>query len=1742
MTPVPENYLSLQQEALIMKVLDKAEALLDVPMFRLWPSHILLDSAQYHQDDAKMTQADEAVPKEVPVNLADDSFPIMSSRRKVSKLKTSSAGATRMLKKVDSLSAISQGANVPTGDLPGPLDDGLGDGPGKDQSRKERHLEQGAHEFVDSWDVSSKRFQDDKRGSRRGTLSHHFGDRDFSYLRLKPDHSRRPFWIDPLKGIIILERFSSLVDQATDFLTTIAEPRSRPEFLHEYVLTPHSLYAAVAVGLGPQAIISTLDRFLKTALPTRIRDFILACATDYGKVKLVVKSNNYFVESTDAGILQRLLKDQTIAQCRLQNSQAITTSETLQSIAPVIPGTENAAGLRQAQLLSNQDSSEATGPDTSDAVRVSLEAEEEEDDDHIDIVHTFQVVDDRIEDVQRRCLELSLPLLEEYDFRSDDLNASLDIDLRPNTQIRPYQEKGLSKMFGNGRAKSGIIVLPCGAGKTLVGVTAACTIKKSAIVLCTSSVSAIQWRNEFLKWSNVSPDSIATFTAESKTKFPGSAGIIVTTYSMVTNSRERAYDSLQMMNFLQSREWGLMLLDEVHVVPAEMFRRVISSVKSHSKLGLTATLLREDDKISHLNFLIGPKLYEANWMELSQQGHIAKVQCAEVWCSMPIEFYEEYLRVSSRLKRTLCAINPGKFQACQYLIEHHEARGDKIIVFSDDLYSLKTYARTLGKAFIHGETSQEERLRVLENFQHNPRVNTLFLSKIGDTSLDLPEATCLIQISSHFGSRRQEAQRLGRILRAKRRNDDGFNAFFYSLVTKDTLEMFYSSKRQAFLVDQGYAFKVITKLAGLDQLPGLAFATQKERRELLQTTLIDNEKTIEDDSKPDSLSRGENGTLQRRAQGRLKRKAGALSDLSGEQDMAYLEQKKPGTRSGSKQVASNPFFKAIANETKRRKKHTSAIESSRATMSASTSSSDSGDPEPWRPTSQATDEMKERFLDAIEPVTATGSFAHHERPQGSPVPGISVNGIGNVARPLRKVDAERLIAMSRQAPYGRGSETLVDTSVRNTWEIDAADWSFTDPNRGATYMEKLCDMVATWLGVDAKVRAESYKMLLYEKGAMFKPHTDTEKIPGMFGTLVICLPSKHTGGDLVLTHGHQKRVFKSSDAQPAVACWYSDVIHEVLPVTSGYRWVLTFNLALDPEHPRPTAALKTSQLQPLADQLRRWLAQDRDASPMKWVYHKLDHDYTEANACLNMMKRRDRLLIEGLQSLSEELAFEIFLALLEKEEMGPVEGGYDGWVEEQEDKEVIDKHFLDEVFEEKFRVKALLDLDGQRVAAGLRLQSDDILLEECFDDAFGEEKYEGYMGNYGLIVSWQTVLIVPRDSVFEYMRPPKASKIRPSPNFKGQVRYLARMALRRESPEQFLTSLREFSVMAFNSQKPTSEPALEREGVCALLKLALTNGDDELLDLVTKSHAGALSINFFRWFRTWLASQEDVERSWAALSPKIMASFHHFFDYKSMLLSLNVFAPVPGRSEFWDPFDTPSCVLATVKSQLVPIFTTFIEKKSAYLTYGSGEVMADLPLYHDMPLQFVKEVEEIPSLHRQLFTTCITSYVDSYVGREPINEPNMVRNNIRCSCRECRSLNRFLSSPLQVNWESSADRGVIYHLQEKLNTSKNGCSHETNRMVKPPTLIVTKPPRPSLHDRRDWHRRRRAAQAELQKFDQQKLRLLFGEEYNAIINLERLVFVPPKRATSCWSVFHSVGYDYRKPKSAVHAEPNTKKE
>jgi DNA excision repair protein ERCC-3 len=696
--------------------------------------------------------------------------------------------------------------------------------------------------------------------------------KDYSVaLKLREDggHSSKPMWVCP-DHRIILESSSPVYKEACDFLIAIAEPVCRTRFLQEYQLTSYSLYAGASMGLLTEDILTALRRFSKTELPTETVEMVTTCTARYGKVKLVLQKGQFFIECPgQPTVLETLLQDPVLAAARkLPQPDGAASGPAAAGAAAATAAAAAAAAAAGAGRGDAASSAAAAAAAVADQLRAdtfrgaaaaALEEDDEPKGDEAALLERFEVDAKQIKEVKARCNELDWPLLEEYDFRNDHASHELPIELKPETKIRDYQERSLSRMFSNHRARSGIIVLPCGAGKTLVGIVAACTIKRSCLVLCNSSVSVEQWYNQFTMWTDIPLERITKFTAGSKEVPHKDACVLVATYNMLTHSGKRADDTKLVLKDLETREWGLLLMDEVHVVPAATFLTCTTKTKSRCKLGLTATLVREDEKIDDLNFLIGPKLYEANWLDLQERGFIAKVQCAEVWCPMTAEFYNEYLRTDAMLQRLLYAMNPNKFRACEYLMRFHEARGDKVIIFSDNVFALKEYAIKLGRPFIYGPTSQNERLRVLEQFKTGTKYNTIFISKVGDTSIDLPDANVIIQISSHFGARRQEAQRLGRILRPKTRPGEvsAFNAFFYTLVSRDTQEVFYSTKRQQFLVDQGYAFKVIPELTDMGDGGGegggaLCYSSQAEQLELLQKVLTTNLANMQADEDNDA--------------------------------------------------------------------------------------------------------------------------------------------------------------------------------------------------------------------------------------------------------------------------------------------------------------------------------------------------------------------------------------------------------------------------------------------------------------------------------------------------------------------------------------------------------------------------------------------------------------------------------------------------------------------------------------------------------------------------------------------------------------------------------------------------------------------------------------------------------------------------------------------------------------------------
>ena len=617
----------------------------------------------------------------------------------------------------------------------------------------------------------------------------------------------KPIWIFS-DGYLIFETFSGFLEEIQDFLVTISEPVVRTKLIHEYILTPYALYAAATSGIETFEITYILDTLSKNNLPKVALKMISLCTNLYRKLHLILYKGLFYVYSPENNFLKIILSDKVLKKFRF----TIITS-----YFNLLDNNQNIEKKKKKKIIND---------------KLFFNSE---------MILSICPKKNDIEVFRRRCVKLDCPLLEEYDFTNDSMLKDIQVDLIASTRIRTYQEKALAKMFHRGRARSGVVVLPCGAGKTIVGITVTSMIKKPALIICNSTVSVDQWRKQFLKWSDIAESKIRNFTAGYFSKSEDIiADIIITTYSMISFGGRRAKLSASLLGEIREREWGLVILDEVHVVPANVFRKVLGAIKTHCKLGLTATLLREDRKVGDIGFLIGPKLYEANWLDLEKTGYLAKASCAEICCSMPSKFYDRYLSESSSIRQILCALNPNKARICDFLIKHHENRGDRILVFSDNVFALRSYATKMMRSFIYGATGSVERMKILKNFQEF-QGQTLFISRIGDTSIDLPEANVIIQISSHYGSRRQEAQRLGRILRPKFRSQ---KAFFYSLVSSNTEEMFYAAKRQQFLISQGYDFKTIIQLNSINISTKLVFDTEEEEDMLLDQIMSNRSQSI----------------------------------------------------------------------------------------------------------------------------------------------------------------------------------------------------------------------------------------------------------------------------------------------------------------------------------------------------------------------------------------------------------------------------------------------------------------------------------------------------------------------------------------------------------------------------------------------------------------------------------------------------------------------------------------------------------------------------------------------------------------------------------------------------------------------------------------------------------------------------------------------------------------------------------
>ncbi|KAK1596852.1 2OG-Fe(II) oxygenase superfamily protein [Colletotrichum navitas] len=530
-----------------------------------------------------------------------------------------------------------------------------------------------------------------------------------------------------------------------------------------------------------------------------------------------------------------------------------------------------------------------------------------------------------------------------------------------------------------------------------------------------------------------------------------------------------------------------------------------------------------------------------------------------------------------------------------------------------------------------------------------------------------------------------------------------------------------------------------------------------------------------------------------------------------------------------------------------------AVESDDDDIASNTSSALST--EAWRSGSFESD-----LLNALDNVQTQGSFASfHSLKRVDP--DLFVHDVGPIILPLQEPQIRHIIEKAIQAPFGKGSQTIVDTKVRNTWEVDPKHFELRSPRWG-TDLQRICAIVAGDMGIRSSVTAELYRLLVYEKGAMFKAHTDSEKCPGMFGTLVICLPSPHEGGDVVVKHAGLTKTFKTSKVDQSFACWYSDVQHEVLPVTHGYRVVLTYNLTIDQAAERPSAGLLRSETCMLRHTLMRWLCTGAGSEEVSHVYYGLDHEYTEANISLKALKGRDLAVVQTLQKLASELGFDVLLALTEKMEMGSAEPhGYDPRYDtykpsrRQLEEDEMAPHEIDEVYDAELTVKVIVDLDGRPIIRNIALEQDSCLqADDFFEGVSRKEEFEGFTGNSGATAThWYcvtAVLIIRRDKTNQFLTESiDTGSYHSAANIKLLLAYLADSILKdARNKESAFNTLKDVWTRT-SALTGVARPEMDINTISKMLRAAIRMDQWEFFESMAGNIRGNLPFEYYMWLR-----------------------------------------------------------------------------------------------------------------------------------------------------------------------------------------------------------------------------------------------------------------------------------------------------
>ena len=536
---------------------------------------------------------------------------------------------------------------------------------------------------------------------------------------------------------LLLEVNNPLFRETRDAITVFAHLEKSPEHIHTYSITPLSLWNAAALGMTPALVVERLDKYSKYPLPQNVPENIFELMGRFGKLLLETRGDNLVLRGTDAALFAGLVKQPKIATL---------IGEKIDQTSVSVPA-QNRGLIKQTLIALGFPVHDIAG--------------------YVD---------------------------------GDPMQVALSPQCRGGEQfvIRKYQVQASESYVGNAQMPggSGVVVLPCGAGKTIVGLYVMSLLKRRTLILVTNVTASHQWKREILDKTNIPADQIGEYSSESKDILP----VTIATYQILTYRRKKT-DPFIHFGLFNSQNWGLIIYDEVHLLPAPVFK-FTANIQARRRLGLTATLIREDGHENDVFTLIGPKKFDVPWKDLERQGWIATARCIEIRVDLPTADRLHCLSLTPREQIRVAYENPRKVPIAQKLLMRH--KNDQVLIIGQYLTQLHNFAMEIGAPLITGATSNAQRDILYESFRRGD-IKVLILSRVGNFAVDLPDANVAIQISGSFGSRQEEAQRLGRILRPKKQ---GEQATFYSIVTRESKELDFAMNRQLFLTEQGYTYEI----------------------------------------------------------------------------------------------------------------------------------------------------------------------------------------------------------------------------------------------------------------------------------------------------------------------------------------------------------------------------------------------------------------------------------------------------------------------------------------------------------------------------------------------------------------------------------------------------------------------------------------------------------------------------------------------------------------------------------------------------------------------------------------------------------------------------------------------------------------------------------------------------------------------------------------------------------------------